>query len=178
MIKHYGLPIFLSFIFLICQIPEIQNIVIWKQNFIETKSYWTVFSSSFTHTNYIHLLINSFVLFLIYYSFKVSHRDIIYVILFSLCVISSGLSFFPYNSYAGFSGVLYGIMSFVFLMDASKKSKAALIAFGLLTLKLISDFLMPNNFTSELINATIAKEVHLLGYLSGLFLASCKYLTK
>lgn len=174
MAKKFQLPIILSIIFCLCQNQELHSLMIWKKDFIETESYWTLFSSSFTHTNIKHLIMNLSVLFVLYLSYEIKNKDFICLILFALLIISITLIFTPYNSYAGFSGILYALMSFLFLKNALKKDWISFIALLLLTLKLIVDFIIPSNFTISLINANIANEIHVAGYMSGLLYSLTK----
>ena len=153
----------------------LQSILIFDQQLIATGEWWRVWTGHFVHTNIEHLLLNAtgFALLLLLYQPQIILSTLFsYSVYLATCI---GLGIFCFNPeierYAGFSGVLYGLFTFSALQAIFKRD--FLLGYGVffvLSGKIIWENIDPsiNNHNALLINADIASEAHLYGYLAAI----------
>lgn len=146
---------------------------------INNGQYWRILSGHFLHTNYVHLILNSVGLCLIW----MLHGDYANYKNFTInfCVLGVGISvlillFSPHIIlYVGLSGVLHGMFVWGSLVDIKHKRLSGYALLVGVLIKLIDEryfiFSSPSNtLMSDLIDATVAVDAHLYGAIIGLVL--------
>jgi len=153
----------------------LQSSLIFDHRLIAAGQYWRIWTGHFIHTNTEHLLLNAvgFSLFLLLYQPQITPLKLFYSSIYLATCI--GLSLFWLNPeiarYAGLSGVLYGLFSLFALQAVFKRDYLLGYAvFFAISSKLLWENIDPsiNSHNAVLINARVASEAHLYGYLAAL----------
>jgi len=155
----------------------LQSSLIFDHQLIATGQWWRLWTGQYIHSNIEHLLLNAagFSFLLLLYQPQISLSSLFYNSLYlSSCI---GLGLFWLNPeilrYVGLSGILYGLFTYTALQASVKKDY--LLGYGVflaVTTKIIWENIDPsiNNHNAALINATVATEAHLYGYLAAIIL--------
>jgi len=134
--------------------------------------YWRVFTGHFFHTNFTHLLFNTFAIILLWalHGQFYTNKHYILLFIFSASVISSTIYWLDpqMERYVGLSGVLHAFFVWGALHDIKHKDKTGyLLLLGVL-LKIVHEQVYgASNDISALIEASVAIDAHLWGAVAG-----------
>ena len=139
---------------------------------------WRIFTGNFLHTNAWHLTMNLaglWVIVLLHELHYKRHTPKLALLFISLCIFEGvGLYiFYPeLKSYVGLSGVLHGLFTFGAIMDIRKGLFSGyLLLLGVIAKVAYEQYFGASNGMTELINARVATESHLVGVIAGLICA-------
>lgn len=166
MLKKNKTLIFVILLSILGQIPVVKEWFIWDLNLIKSGEVWRIITSTFTHTNLSHLVMNLTAFVLCFAAFGKEKANIGFV-LYSSFLVGIVLCFLPeYKdmTYAGLSGMIHGL---VIVMASNIKKPWFILTTFLITLKVIFDTIYGSPMSSELINAKVAYESHIIGLVSG-----------
>lgn len=131
---------------------------------------WRILGAHFVHLNFAHLISNllAFIAVCLIFAPVMQGRVLLNVVLFSALFAA----LVPYllgeqAQFAGFSGVIHGLISFATCQMALQKRKAGYVMLALLALKLCAEWFLPLP-TSIWLGADIAPAAHLGGAVGGL----------
>jgi membrane associated rhomboid family serine protease len=128
-----------------------------------------IFTSPFIHGSFSHLLSNSFPLFVLTFLIALFYRKIAYQSMFSIYLLT-GLAVWAFGRghviHIGASGVVYGLVAFVFWMGLFRRDLKSIILALIVTI-LYSGFFYGIIPTQR----GISWESHLFGGLVGIFVA-------
>jgi len=167
MLKKNKTLIFIILLSILGQIPVLKECFIWDLNLIKSGEVWRIVTSTFTHTNLNHLVMNLTAVVLCFAAFGKEKANIGFV-LYSSFLVGIVLCFLPeYKdmTYAGLSGMIHGL---VVVMASNLKKPWFILTTFLIVLKVIFDTIYGSPTSSELINAKVAYESHIIGLISGL----------
>ena len=137
--------------------------------------WWRIVSGQLLHTNTNHLLLNLSGLLLIWalHGEHYSARHLALSILLHLVLIGILLVIFAdYGHYAGFSGVLHGLLIYGAIIDIIKQDKTGwLLLVGVSAKVAYENVIGASEETEELIGAAVATEAHLIGIIAGCLIA-------
>ncbi|WP_299690584.1 rhombosortase [uncultured Vibrio sp.] len=168
----YPVLIFTSLLCILFQLEPIQAWVVWDKNTIADGQWWRILTGNFSHTNYSHLLMNLAGLWIISYLFQPSKKPLAVALLVISFITGLALLFSSIQIYVGLSGTLHGLFSLFALGEALSGRKAScLLVLGLVAKIAWEQLIGPSISTSELIDAKVAIEAHLVGTLTGGFMA-------
>ena len=165
------------YVVLLCisiQILGLTTTLQYEGNAVFEGQYWRLISAHFSHLSWFHLSQNMAALLLLVYLLPclTSTKALSLVLLISgLAITGMYYLFFPLSiSYTGLSGCLHALAAFGILKQifgsSIKNARVATTLAFLLSVKL--------GYEAFAINDTsIATEAHLIGAISGLFLAIC-----
>ncbi|GLT17941.1 hypothetical protein GCM10007938_17190 [Vibrio zhanjiangensis] len=170
--RLFLLLVMISLICLSVQLEPLASLAYWQHQLIEQGQWWRILTGNFTHTNWIHFVMNIVGLWIITYLFKPSPNSLLFVLL--LVSLSVGLLNLTttMGSYVGLSGALHGIFAYYALSEALCGRKSSwLLVVGVVVKTGWEMTMGASQSTSELINAAVAVESHFFGVLTGLILA-------
>ncbi|MBB1317035.1 rhombosortase [Shewanella sp. SR43-4] len=195
MLKHnsntIGLYHFLVVISLICialfaaDIPSpaflpIDQYFSYQYDLIASGQVWRLVTGNLLHTNLWHLLMNLAGFWVIVFLHEVhykNHSGKLLLLFLSLCLFEGiGLYlFYPtLKAYVGLSGVLHGLFVFGAVMDIRKGYKSGyLLVIGVMLKVGYEQVFGASDSVTQLINARVATESHLVGLISGLLCVLC-----
>lgn len=139
--------------------------------------WWRLLTGNFIHTNVNHLVMNIAGLLLIFLMHKnyytVTHFTFVFLFLCISCGVSL-LTFYPNMIlYVGLSGVLHGLLVYGSVIDIKQKEKTGwILLVGTFAKVAYENIWGASAQVSELINASVAVEAHLIGAVSGGVLAA------
>jgi len=137
--------------------------------------WWRMVFGQLLHTNTNHLLLNIAGIALVWALHGEYYRSSSFLSLSIISTLPIGLGLMyisEYGHYAGLSGVLHSLLAYGAVYDVKKGEKTGWLLMAGLSLKLAYEiFIGPSKETETLIGAAVAYEAHLLGFISGLFLA-------
>jgi rhomboid family GlyGly-CTERM serine protease len=146
----------------------------WQRRLIEQGEYWRLWSGHWQHLTWAHWAMNQVGLLLMLWLFPIL-RGIRLLVAFvvSGLVISVGLMFTDLYGYVGMSGVLYCFMFYGCIMDRGYPLHIKVIMLTVVSSKMVIEQFWPevNATTSAQIGGEVAIDAHVLGSLSGVFLA-------
>ena len=145
------------------------SLVNWHRQAIIDGQWWRILSGNFTHTNLAHLAMNLAGLWVICFIFKPSVKTLV----FSLFMLSALIGIINFTtdmvSYVGLSAVLHGLFATFAIMEALQGRRSSWLLVGGVLAKVIwENTVGASTSTTELIQATVAVESHLIGAVSGL----------
>lgn len=148
------------------------SLVNWHRQAIFDGQWWRILSGNFTHTNFAHLAMNLAGLWVISFIFKPR----LYVFAISLVTLSFAVGLVNFstemNSYVGLSAVLHGLFATFATLEALEGRKSSwLLVVGVLAKVGWENTVGASQSTSELIQASVAVESHLIGAISGIVIA-------
>jgi rhomboid family GlyGly-CTERM serine protease len=153
----------------------LQSFLIFDHRLIAAGQVWRIWTGHFVHTNSEHLLLNAvgFSLFLLLYQPHIRLLSLLYRSVYLATGIGFGLFWLnpEIGRYAGLSGVLYGLFSLFALQAIFKQDYLVGYAvFFAVSSKILWENIDPsiNHHNALLINARVASEAHLYGYLAAL----------
>ena len=137
--------------------------------------YWRVITGQLLHTNLAHLSLNATGLLLIWALHGEYYTAKHYLIITAASLIIIGIALgllYQHTIYSGLSGVLHALLIYGSILDVKRKLKSGWVIFAGIWLKVFYE----NTFgaaesTAQLISANVAVESHLVGAITGLFLA-------
>lgn len=153
------------------------NLFVFDHTRIASGEIWRLWSSQYLHTNQNHQWLNliGLSLFLLLYQAYLSVSKLLITLIYLSTSVGLGLFFFSPDIiyYAGFSGILYGL--FITTSLSAVLNKDLILGhtvLGILTIKVIWENIDPsiNASSAALINANIATDAHLYGYLAAITL--------
>lgn len=164
--KNLNLLVLILFIAL-AQLSLLQPSMVWLRQAILAGQWWRIITANFTHTNLNHALLNIAALvliFAIYPQYLANRIRLMLLILWLSLAIGIGLFVTEINWYAGFSGVLHGMLLYCALRDIGRKHVFGwLVLLGLIG-KVSYEWLQQSDGAiSSLIEANIAYQAHFLG---------------
>ena len=158
------------------QIPFLHELLIWDRYAIESGQWWRLVTGNLTHTNGIHLLLNLMGLIVLAFLHHSYYRGKAFwsSIWCMMVLIGCAMFFSSFSTYAGLSGVLHGLFVFGIVRDIQQRVPLGwLMLFGVLIKLCFEYFSGGDNFTAEMINASVAYQAHWVGALIGLLFALC-----
>lgn len=167
-IKVIALVFFLT---ILGQTDFFRPLMLWDKELIVSGEYWRLVSSSFTHTNFQHALINLLVLMSMSVIFEKTKESLGFVLFGSLSV-GLFLCFIPkYEmvTYSGLSGMLHGYF-FLMVMSTKEFTKGLkrMLVFAVIGKVLFEIAYGASKEMSGFIDAVVATESHLIGLLAGI----------
>ena len=137
--------------------------------------WWRIVTGQFLHTNTNHLLLNLAGITLVWAlhgEYYKRYRILVLSIGFAVPIGLGLMTFAEYGHYAGLSGILHSLLAYGAVIDIRRGEKTGWLLLTGLTIKLAYEILVgPSSETEKLIDAAVAYEAHLLGFISGLLLA-------
>jgi len=154
-----------------------QDVFIFSRERIISGEIWRIWSGQLVHSNYSHLLMNAsgFVILLIIYKNTFSNIQLLIRIAYLSSCIGLGLYIFnpEIQLYAGLSGIIYGLFTIAAIQAYfQNKHLLAYPIFIAISGKIFWENVdgSINNTSSSIINAHVASDAHLYGYISALIL--------
>ena len=170
--RLFLLLIAISLVCLGLQFEPLASQVNWHRYLINHGQWWRILTGNFTHTNFAQLGMNLAGLWVICFVFKPNAKSLL------LCLLAVSVSigvfnfFTSMNGYVGLSGALHGIFAYFATLEALQERKSSWLLVAGVMLKVTWEMTMgAAQSTSDMINAPVAVESHLIGALSGLVLA-------
>lgn len=166
--KKYYLFLVITILSIIGQIPLVHDFMIWDLNRIREGEIWRLFTSSFTHTNLNHLLLNLSAMWLFLLAFLKKEFPVGFILYcsFTIGLILCFLADYQNVTFAGLSGLLHGLM-IIIALELKRTEKWLIISIVIIKV-LIEYFYGASTTTSELINARVAFESHIIGVISAI----------
>jgi len=133
--------------------------------------YWRLLSGHLGHTNWLHLLLNSLALFGVFLLHAPHYQHLWLRLLFLGMTIGSCLYWFnpELAYYLGLSGILHGLLAWGCIEDIYKRCYSGLGILFVCGLKVLMEQCYgANPATARLIEANIAIDAHLYGFLAGM----------
>lgn len=169
----YPLLIVTSLVMTLAQWPALQPFITWDASLIADGQWWRLLSGNFTHTNFIHLGMNTAGLWVIAFFFRsiTQSKEWLAVLLISSLLVGVTLLGSNIQVYLGLSGTLHGLFAYYALKESlnGRRSSWLLVA-GILAKVAYESIIGAPESTASMINARVATEAHLVGMLSGLAL--------
>ncbi|MGX9461658.1 rhombosortase [Shewanella sp. A14] len=161
----------------------------YRYDQIASGQVWRLITGNLLHTNSWHLLMNLAGLWTIVFLHEVHykvHSGKLTMLFIILCLMEGvGLYiFYPsLQSYVGLSGLLHGLFVFGAIMDIRRGYRSGyLLVIGVILKVVYEQYFGASDSITQLINARVATESHLVGLVNGILCAVCwlpivKYLT-
>lgn len=168
------LIIFLCFVSWILEPFSGQELAYQRQQIINYY-WWQLVTANLVHTNFTHLVLNTFGLCLLwlihgqYYTIK----GYLVSCLILGCSVTLGIFIFSHDLlwYAGFSGILHGLFVIGACKDIQNRVPLAWLLFAAVWLKIFYEQVFgQSEMVASLINANVAIDAHMYGGLTGLFI--------
>ncbi len=154
------------------QLPQLQPLVIWNIDQIQSGQWWRIVSGNLTHTNHAHFLMNIAALWLVAALFRPTIKSFIITTTIMSVLVGSAMMLFSFHTYAGLSGVLHGLFAFYALGEAQEGRNSSWLLVGGVCAKIAFEQLYgASENTASLIDAAVATEAHLVGGIAGVLLA-------
>ncbi|MGF1784878.1 rhombosortase [Photobacterium swingsii] len=169
--RHY--LVFAVLLGVIAQLPQLQPLLVWERSLILNGEVWRILTGNVTHTNWPHLMMNTFAFIIITFIFRKHIAAKQYTLLIVTISLIIGLCIFTTNMswYAGFSGVLHGLFGWGAIQDIKSKTKGGWLLLAGLIAKIGWEQIFGGSVSSEaLIGARVATEAHLFGAIAGTLL--------
>lgn len=151
--------------------PSLTAKLAFSRQAIEQGEYWRLLSGHLGHTNWMHLLLNGAALSCIYLLHHQHYRHLWLRLLLLGGVVGSALYQLnpELNYYLGLSGILHGLLAWGCIEDIAKRWYSGALLVAVCGLKVLLEQLYgANPATARLIEANVALDAHLYGYLAGL----------
>ena len=175
-LDQLGLPLLLALpALLLWFMPQLEEPLIWDRQAVDLGQWWRMWTGHFLHSNHYHLLLNLGGLAVIF-SLHQPHYRTWPLMLFStlsMVMISIGVWLWVpgIERYVGLSALLHGLFTWGALMDIQRGWRSGwLLLLGVLLKVGWEQFSGGEGATSDLIDARVAVEAHLLGVLSALLI--------
>ncbi len=152
---------------LFSQFPILHKLFIWDLELIKSGEVWRLVTSSFTHTNIYHMLMNLGALWFCLFAFGKEKATLTFVLICSFFVgfILCFIPFYNDMTYSGLSGLIHGLV--VLLASNLKRNLFVIVLIGTIS-KVVFEIIYGTSIsTSVLINAHIAAETHVIGVIVG-----------
>ncbi|MEZ9540039.1 rhombosortase [Shewanella sp. 10N.286.51.B8] len=154
---------------------DIDSLLAYRYDSITQGEWWRLLSGNILHTNLWHLLMNlagCWVILFLHETHYKQHSVKLAGLFLSLAMLEGlGLYWFypELKGYVGLSGLLHGLFTFGALLDIRKGFKSGyLLLLGVIIKAGYETYFGASDSVSELINARVATESHLIGVVSGL----------
>lgn len=152
----------------------------YQYNAITDGQIWRLITGNLLHTNLWHLLMNLAGFWVIVFLHEVHykrHPGKLILLFLSLCLLEGiGLYFFypSLKAYVGLSGLLHGLFAFGAVMDIRKGYRSGyLLLLGVIIKVGYEQVFGATSSITQLINARVATESHLVGLICGILCALC-----
>ncbi|MCT7942997.1 rhombosortase [Shewanella holmiensis] len=159
-------------------IIDTNSIFKFEHDAIANGQIWRIVTGNLLHTNAWHLVMNLAGLWVIVFLHELHykrHTPKLILLFISLCILEGiGLYvFYPeLKAYVGLSGVLHGLFTFGAVMDIRKGLRSGyLLLLGVVAKVAYEQYFGASAGITELINARVATESHLVGVFAGLICA-------
>ncbi|MFQ6371005.1 rhombosortase [Shewanella sp. YIC-542] len=167
--------ILLTLLCVLLQYAGLDEWLIYQRQAIGDGQLWRLLSGNLLHTNLWHLLMNMAGLWVVVFIHRMhyAHWQLALLLLLLLLLEGAGLYWgFPQlMAYVGLSGVLHGLFAYGALCDIRIGWRSGYLLLAGVTLKVIWEQLQGGNAQmTQLIDARVATEAHLVGLLSGVLL--------
>lgn len=150
----------------------------YQHSAIANGQIWRLFTGNLLHTNAWHLGMNLAGLWVIVFLHEIHYRYHVgkLILLFCSLCLMEGLGLFNFypsvSAYVGLSGVLHGLFAFGAVMDIRKGFRSGyLLVLGVIAKVMYEQYFGADAGLSELINARVSIESHLVGMISGFICA-------
>lgn len=166
----YPLLIVISLVMTLAQWPALQPFITWDASLIADGQWWRLLSGNFTHTNLIHLGMNTAGLWVIAFFFRsiAQPKEWLAVLLASSILVGVTLLGSDIQVYLGLSGTLHGLFAYYALKESlSGRNSSWLLIAGILAKVAYECLIGAPESTASMINARVATEAHLVGMLAG-----------
>ncbi|MCL1112668.1 rhombosortase [Shewanella basaltis] len=161
-------------------ILPIDHYLSYQYDNISQGEIWRLITGNVLHTNLWHLLMNLAGFWVIVFLHEVHykrHPEKLVLLFVCLCLLEGiGLYlFYPgLKAYVGLSGMLHGLFAFGAMMDIRKGYYSGyLLLVGVIAKVAYEQYFGATESITELINARVATESHLVGLICGLLCALC-----
>jgi rhomboid family GlyGly-CTERM serine protease len=162
----------ISVICIVGQWPPISALFEWNRQAIAEQQIWRIVTGNVTHTNFAHLAMNLVALWMVAFLFRPSSRSLLLNTLIISVVIGTGLLYSDLSRYVGLSGTLHGLFAYYAGSEwLNGRKNSAILVIGVIGKVLWEQWIGPSQSTSQLIQATIAIQAHLIGMIAGLVIA-------
>ena len=152
--------------------------LMFERDLIEQGQYWRLFSASFVHLGFYHTLLNVLGFVFWYVLFSRAYEPKSFHLLITLGALLNGVMLLLFSpnvqGYAGFSGVLHGLILFSLILDI-KKDKWNVLFVMCFWAKLIYEQQPTYDvyYLTGYMNAPVIVDAHLYGGIVGSMAAAC-----
>jgi rhomboid family GlyGly-CTERM serine protease len=167
--RAYGAQLILLVTFVIALLPlEIREVLAFSNSTVETH-WWSIITAQLTHLNWPHWFMNaSGLVALMWLSplYLVNFRSLILIFSWMLFVSAGFMVWQVDYLYFGFSGVLYGWIALVLIVNKQLDLFGRLLTVALMTTKIANDyfhFFDFNDYSKSWLESDISIESHILG---------------
>lgn len=162
---------------------QVDDLLAYQRQLILEGQWWRLLSGNLLHTNAWHLYMNLAGLWVIVSLHKPHYDALRLGILFCVLCVMQGLGlllFYPtLIGYVGLSGMLHGLFTYGAVMDIRQGLKSGyLLLLGVILKVAYEQFFGASSEMTQLINARVATEAHLVGLVSGLICVSALFAFK
>ncbi|MCE9678546.1 rhombosortase [Shewanella sp. AS1] len=171
----YSVVAFISLLCVTLFIIQLEGQLGYRRSAISHGEWWRLFSGNLLHTNALHLLMNLAGLWVISFLHENHYRLANFSLIFILLGLLQGIGlylFFPaLGAYVGLSGLLHGLFTYGALRDIQSGIRSGyLLLVGVCAKVLYEQVYGASEQITQMINARVATEAHLVGVISGILL--------
>ncbi len=175
----YPLLIVISLVMALAQWPALQPFITWDARLIADGQWWRLLSGNFTHTNLIHLGMNTAGLWVIAFFFRhiIKPKEWSFILIAGSFFVGVTLLMSDINVYLGLSGTLHALFAYYALKETLGGRKSSwLLVIGVIAKVGYECVLGAPESTASMIDARVAVEAHLVGMLSGFAMGLVNYI--
>lgn len=177
--REFGLPILLGASLIIVWLlgPEATDLLMYQRVDVQAGQIWRLLTAHLVHLNAQHLFLNATALAVIWWFFKPSLAGRAGYILTGMIALGQSLLLFLLHPdvwwFAGFSGVLHGLLVAGALLSRDHTPLLSLLIVIVVTVKLALELTLgANPGMTQLVDKPILVEAHLYGAVTGFLVAS------
>lgn len=171
--KPYGLVLLVSIICIALYFAPFDSSLAYRKAAIAQGEWWRLLTGNLLHTNYWHLAMNLGGLWVLAFLHEMHYRAANFSLLFVLLCLLQGLGLywgFPtLLGYVGLSGMLHGLVTYGALKDIQRGIRSGyLLLVGVCAKVAYEQIYGASKQISQLIDARVATESHLVGVFTGI----------